>query len=119
MGRLHHSRYLVYFEMGRTELLRERGLAYSAMETRGRFIAIAEVRCRYLAPARYDDEVVVETQVEEVRGARVVFHNRVLVRGPDGGETLAAEAAITGAMVGPDGRPMRFTEEESRLLRGD
>ena len=121
MGRLHHRVHLVYFEMGRTELLRERGLSYREMEAQGRHIAIAEVRCRYRAAAMYDEELIVETWVEEVRGARVEFGNR-LVRedggggGGGGGRTVLAEARITGALIGPDGRPMRFTAEEIALL---
>ena len=117
MGRLHHSVHLVYFEMGRTELLRERGLSYREMEAQGRHLAIAEVRCRYRAAAMYDEDLIVETWVEEVRGARVEFGNR-LVRedGGGGGRTVLAEARITGALVGADGRPMRFTAEEIALL---
>ncbi len=106
MGRLHHSVHAVYFEMGRTELMRERGLPYAAMEAAGRFIAIARLDVRYRGAAWYDEALVVETWVREVRGARVVFANR-LVRA-DGG-AVVAEATVTGALVGPDGRPTRFT----------
>jgi len=117
MGRLHHSVYLVYFEMGRTEYLRERGLAYAEMERRGRFVAIAAVDLKCRAPAYYDQQVTVETQVLEVRGARVVFGNRA-VRSDGGRETVLAEATITGALVDASGRPQRFTAEETRLLLG-
>ena len=115
MGRLHHANLLVYFEMGRTELLRERGLVYAEMEARGRYIAIAKAHVRYRAAARYDEELIVETLVREVRGARVVFANRLLREGA-GGETLIAEAEITGALVDARGRPQRFTPEERALL---
>ena len=115
MGRLHHSVLLVYFEMGRTELLRRRGLVYAEMEAQGRYIAIAEAHVRYLAAARYDEELVIETRVREVRGARVVFSNRCLRREGDG-ETLIAEAEITGALVDARGQPQRFTSEEKAVL---
>ena len=115
MGRLHHSHLLIYFEMGRTELLRERGLVYAEMEAQGRFLAIAEVRVRYRTAARYDDLVTVETLIREVRGARVEFANRIVRRDADG-ETLIAEAEITGALVDARGRPVRFTAEERALL---
>jgi len=117
MGFLHHSVYLVYFEMGRTELMRERGLVYADMEADGRYVTIAHVDCRYRTPARYDDRLAVDTDVLEVRGARVVFGSRVL-RPEDGGETLIAEATVTGALIGPDGRPRRFPQAERRLLLG-
>jgi acyl-CoA thioester hydrolase len=118
MGRLHHSVYLVYFEMGRTEYMRARGVSYRDMEARGRFIPIVDVQVKYRGAARYDDELVVETWVEEVRGARVFFRNRV-VRSDPTGETLIAEAAVCGALVGADGRPVRFTEEDEKVMRGE
>jgi len=116
--RTHHSVYLVYFEMGRTELLRARGLAYADMERRGRFVAIAHADLRYRGAARYDDELIIETEVRQVRGARVVFGNRVL-RADPGGETVIAEATITGALIDAAGRPVRFTAQEAARLLGD
>jgi len=119
MGRLHHSVHLVYFEMGRTELLRTRGLAYREMEAQGRFIAIADIAIQYRGGAAYDDELVVETQVETVRGARVVFLSRLLRPNGGGDDAVVAEARITGAMIGADGRPQRFSDDERRLLLGE
>ena len=115
MGRLHHSVYAIYFELGRTELMRERGLSHAAMEAAGRFIAIAGLECRFKAAARYDDVLVIETSVREVRGARVVFENRVLRAGADG-DTLIAEGTVTGALVDAAGRPKRFSPEEAAAL---
>jgi len=114
-NRVHHSVYLVYFEMGRTELLRERGLAYADMERQGRFVAVAEADVRYRGAAGYDDELVIETQVREVRGARVVFANRIL-RADD--DVVVAEATITGALIDASGRPIRFTPDETARLLG-
>jgi len=117
MGRLHHSVCLVYFEMGRTEYLRERGIAYAGMERSGRFVAITSAEVKYRAAARYDEELVVETWVREIRGARIFFGNRV-VRPEGGGETVIAEAAICGALLGADGRPHRFSEDAAALMLG-
>jgi acyl-CoA thioester hydrolase len=117
MGRLHHSVYWVYFEMGRTEYLRQRGMAYADMEREGRFVMIVAAEIRHRGGAFYDDEVVVETAVREVRGARVVFGNRLL-KANGGGEAVLAEATITGALVTADGRPRRFTEDETARLLG-
>lgn len=121
MGRLHHATHLVYFEMGRTEFLRARGLAYRDMEARGRHVAVAAVEIRYRAAAAYDDELVVETRVDEVRGARVVFANRLLrPRGAGAGaEDVIAEARITGALVDAGGRPLRFSAAERKALLGE
>jgi acyl-CoA thioester hydrolase len=117
MGRLHHAVFLVYFEMGRTEYMRQRGVTYRDMEARKHFIPIIEVQCKYRAPAAYDDEVVIETWVKEVRGARVVFGNRAVRQDPTG-ETLLAEATIHGALIGADGQPKRFTPEDIAVMMG-
>ena len=55
MGYLHHAQYFVYFEQGRTELLRLNGVRYRDMESRGIFYVVARLECRFRAPARYDD----------------------------------------------------------------
>jgi len=108
-GRAHHGVYLVWFEMGRTELMRSRGHTYAEMERRGRFIAVVRADVRYRRPVFYDEEVTVETWIEEVRGARLVFGNRI--RRPGTG-LVAAEATITTALLDAEGRPHRFTDEE-------
>ena len=117
MGALHHSRYWVYFEMGRTEYMRARGVTYREMEAAGHFIAIAGVEVKYRAAARYDDLLIIETWVKEVRGARVFFANRVL-RDDGGRETLIAEAVVGGALLVAGGQPRRFTEEEAAVMLG-
>jgi acyl-CoA thioester hydrolase len=117
MGRLHHSVLLVYFEMGRTEYMRVRGVAYDEMERRGMFIPIVSVQVRYRALARYDDVLIVETWVREIRGARVFFANRV-VRKDAGSETLIAEADVCGALVDATGHPRRFSDDETAVMLG-
>jgi len=64
MGVVYHANYLVWFEVGRVELMRQRGLDYSRLEAEeGCGIAVVEATVRYKAPARYDDELIVETRV--------------------------------------------------------
>ncbi len=64
MGVVYHANYLVWFEVGRVELMRERGLNYRELEAEeGCRIVVVEVTARYKAPARYDDELIVQTQV--------------------------------------------------------
>jgi acyl-CoA thioester hydrolase len=103
--------------MGRTEYMRERGVAYAEMEERGYFIAIVSLEVKYKAGARYDDLLTVETWVREVRGARVFFANRV-VRHDAGGNTLIAEAVVCGALIERGGHPRRFSEEEAAVMLG-
>ena len=74
MGIAHHSNYIVWFEIGRTDLCRETGVPYSEIERRGHILVVAEVRCRYLIPYRYDDEVVVRTSVAELGSRIIEFH---------------------------------------------
>lgn len=93
MGVVYHSNYFIWFEVGRVELLRQLGFSYREMERDdGCFIAVADARCRYKAPARYDDEVLIRTQLKNVRESLVHFGYE-LVRVTDG--LLLAEGETT------------------------
>ncbi len=63
MGLLHHANYLVYFEQGRTELLRSQGIAYRDLEDQGYLLVLTKVLVRYRSPARYDDLLTLRTTV--------------------------------------------------------
>jgi len=93
MGVVYHTNHLVWFEVGRVELMRQMGFSYRDLERDdGRFIAVAEVKCRYRAPVYYDEEVVVRTRLKSVRTSVVVFsYELVRVQG----ETLLAEGETT------------------------
>ena len=93
MGVVYHSNHLIWFEVGRVELMREMGFSYRDMEREDRrFIAVAEVQCRYRAPAYYDEEIVVRTRLKAVRKSVVVFSYE-LVRAES--RTLLAEGETT------------------------
>lgn len=93
MGVVYHANYFVWFEVGRVELLRQLGFSYRDMEqSDGCFIAVVDARCRYKAPARYDDEVIVRTHLKNVRESLVHFGYE-LVRASDG--LLLAEGETT------------------------
>ncbi|HWF38588.1 MAG TPA: thioesterase family protein [Candidatus Acidoferrales bacterium] len=93
MGVVYYSNFLVWFEIGRVELLRQLGFDYKAMEIEdGCFIPVVEANCRYKSPARYDDELIVVTHVAGVRGAVLKFRYRV-VRASD--QQLLAEGETT------------------------
>lgn len=99
MGFLHHANYLVYFEQGRTELLREQGLAYRDLEDQGFLLVLTKVQVRYKSPARYDDHLLLRTIL--VRTTHVkIEHRYELVR--DG--LLLAEGETTLACIGRDGK---------------
>jgi len=82
MGFLHHSRYLAYFEIGRTELFRAQGGNYREMEESGLFLVIARVECRYLKPARYDDLLTLRTTISRITPAKLE-HDYALYRGDE------------------------------------
>ena len=85
MGIVYYANYLVWFELGRVELLRSLGLAYSQLEIEHECILpVVEATCRYRAPARYDDEILIETRPSLLRGSVLKFAYRILRKSPDG-----------------------------------
>ncbi len=106
MNYLHHSKYFEYFEMGRTELLRLAGFRYRDLEERGVLFAVAKVECRFRAPARYDDELVLTTTIDRMTRARI-DHSYLLRRG----ETLLCEAKTTLACIDRSGKLIPIPDE--------
>jgi acyl-CoA thioester hydrolase len=96
MGIVHHASYLAYMEVARVEWLRRRGVTYATWAERGIHLAVAEVSLRYRAPARFDDELDIETSLGEVRAASVRFDYRI-VRAADA--TLCTEGATRLAYI--------------------
>lgn len=106
-GMVYHANYLKWFERARTELLRLIGVEQrDTHEGGGGAYAVAELSIRYLAPARLDDEIVIESRAVEIRAASCRLVQRALR-----GETLVAEAQLRVGFVGADGRPRRQPEE--------
>lgn len=93
MGIVYYANYLVWFEIGRVELLRALGFSYSLLEREHQCILpVIEARCRYRSPARYDDQIVIETSPAMLRGSVLKFAYRILRKSPEGEEpTLLAE----------------------------
>lgn len=103
MGVVYHANYLVWFEVGRVELMRALGFEYKAMEKEDDcFIVVAEVSCRYHCPARYDEILRVRTRISEA-GNRVVKFSYELLRDSD--EQVLATAGSTHVICGKDGKP--------------
>ena len=112
-GVVYHGNYLVYFDMGRTSLMRELGRPYGEVEKCGSFLAVTEAHCRYLAPAQFEDEIEIVTTVERVTGARVRFGYEV--RKVAGGGLLAEGYTVLGC-TGSDGRPRKMPEDLRKVL---
>ena len=93
MGVVYHANHFVWFEVGRVELLRQLGFSYRDMEAKDQcFITVVDARCRYKAPAQYDDEIIVRTQLKNVRES-VIHFGYELIRENDG--LLLAEGETT------------------------
>jgi acyl-CoA thioester hydrolase len=112
MGVVYHSNHFVWFEIGRVELLRQLGFSYRDMESKDdRFIAVAEAKCRYRAPVRYDEEIVVRTEMLNVRDS-VVHFGYELRRLDDG--TLLAEGETTHVVTDAE---MKIAELPEKYLK--
>jgi acyl-CoA thioester hydrolase len=115
MGVVYHSNHFVWFEVGRVELLRQLGFSYRDMESKdGCFIAVAEAKCRYRAPARYDEEILVRTQLLNVRDS-VIHFGYELRRAADG--ALLAEGETTHIVTDPDLKIAVLPEKYLKVFR--
>ena len=105
MGLLHHANYFVYFEQGRTEFLRARGVSYRDIEDSGYFLVVIDIGCKVKRPARYDDLLELRTFVERVTHVKIV-HRYEVYRDSE----LLAVGHSTLACVDRDGRPQALPE---------
>ncbi len=114
MGVAYHGGYFAWFEVGRTDLLRSRGMTYKNLEAADLRLPVIEAGARYLRPVFYDDVIEVRTRVAEHSGARVRFEYELLRSGTEGPVATAftAHAAVDGR-----GRPRRLPPELRTLLR--
>src|SRR5450432_3978811 len=114
MGVVYHANYLVWFEVGRVELMRQRGLDYKQLEIEeDYYIAVVEATARYKAPARYDDELIVETQVVTAKGPIIRFGYRIL-RVEDG--LLLCEGETVHVVIGRDMKRRRIPKKYADIL---
>lgn len=114
MGVVYHANYLVWMEIGRVELVRSRGLNYKDLEaSEGIFLGVVEASCRYHFPARYDQEVVVETEIVGANARIVEFSYRILVAGS---EKLLARGSTKHLWLNRDMRPSRLPEKYHAVL---
>lgn len=117
MGIVYHGSYLPWFEVGRTNLLKESGLPYRALEAQGYFLPVIEVGAKYHRPARYDDTLTIVTQLKERPLLRIRLDYEVL-RGDEllvTGFTVHGFIDKTGSPVRP---PAAFTKRMRELFAG-
>ncbi|HEX7117648.1 MAG TPA: thioesterase family protein [Longimicrobiales bacterium] len=82
MGVVYHANYLIWCEIGRTDFIREVGTSYAELERQGLRLAVADAQARFIAPARYDDEVRIETWVERVQSRTITFGYEIVRERP-------------------------------------
>ena len=114
MGVVYHANYLVWMEIGRVELVRSRGFAYKTLEAEGLYLSVIEANCRYLFPARYDQEVIVETKVVKSSLRGIEFGYRILSAAP---ERLLAEGLTRHLWLNREMRPTRLPEQYKDALQ--
>lgn len=114
MGVVYHANYLIWFEIGRTEFCRARGFSYRDMEEHDNaFLVVAESYCRYKASARYDDELIIRTQITELRRRSLRFGYEI-VRAKDG--QIIAEGETGHVVTDKAGRVRSLPEGYGHLL---
>lgn len=113
MGIIYHPNYYIYFEMGRTEFLREAsGMSYKELEDTGIMLPLSETHCKYRFPAKYDDELVVRTYIKEITVARIVFSYQLL-RKADG--VILAVGETKHAFTNRQGKPVNLKKTNKAL----
>lgn len=113
MGVAYHGGYFAWFEVGRTDLLRGRGVTYRELESRDLRLPVIETGARFLRPVLYDDLIEVRTRVAGLSGARVSFEYEIHREGTEG---PLATAFTAHAAVNALGRPRRLPTDVLSLL---
>jgi acyl-CoA thioester hydrolase len=113
MGMVYYANYLIWMEIGRTDFCRECGFVYRDLEKEEHaYLTVAEANCRYLAPARYDDAIVVETDMRRAKSRIVEFSYRIKC-----GTTVLAEGRTVHVVIGTDGKPRSLPHRYLELLQ--
>ena len=114
MGVVHHAVYPIWFELARTDFIKVIGLTYSQMEQDGILLPVAELTACYRIPAKYEDELTVETHIEKITPARIVFGYRIY-QDNDPEKTVMVEGTSTHAWVDRTMRPMNMKKIHPEL----
>ena len=114
MGVVYYANYLVWMEVGRVELVRALGFQYKDLEdTEGLYLSVIDATCRYIYPARYDQEIVVDTQIVKATSRTVEFGYRISSAEPD---RLLAEGSTRHMWLNKDWRPTTLPEKYRSAL---
>lgn len=112
MGVVYHANYFVWFEVGRTDWLRQGGWSYRELEAEGVSLPVIEAHCEYRQPARYDDALDIRTRPTLLSPVRVRFDYEIVL--PSGALAVAGHTVHCG--IDPAGRPCRLPERVRAML---
>jgi len=116
MGVAYYANYLVWFEVGRSQYCHDCGFSYRDMERdSGLFMIVAEARCRYKTPARYEDDLLVKTRATEISRRTLRFGYEI--HRADG--VLLATGETLHVLINAEGRPSSFPDKYLGLLKGE
>ncbi|MDR3132957.1 MAG: acyl-CoA thioesterase [Prevotellaceae bacterium] len=115
MGVVHHSNYIRYFETGRTEFIRSRGISYADIEAGGVLMPIISAECRYFHPACYDELLTIRTKISEEITARICFAYEIY---NESAQLVCTGSTALAFVDAATRRPVRPPEAVARLLRG-
>ncbi len=114
MGVVYYANYLIWMEVGRVELVRSMGLDYKQLErTEGLYLSVIEANCRYIYPARYDQEIAIETRIREANSRIVEFGYRLLSLSPD---RVLAKGTTRHIWLNREFRPTRLPAQYQEIL---
>lgn len=105
MGIVYHANYFVWFDIGRTEFFRSLKLSYKELEERNVLLPVIDVGCTYKISAKYDDEIIIKTRVESLKGVKLKFVYEI-VRSID--NVVLAEGYTEHAFVDKELKPINF-----------
>lgn len=110
MGVVYYANYLVWFEIARTEYLRAAGISYRELESKGVYLMVAEARCKYKSPARYDDLVTAKTWISQMKNSSLKFDYELFV-----GDRLIASGDSVHVFTNKSHKPVRIPDEIKAL----
>ena len=111
MGVAYYGNYLTWFEVARTELFRERGLPYTALEAQGMRLVVVDAQCTYKAPVTYDDLLTLLTQIIDKKNTSLTFSYQIYRE-----TTLVATGKTTHVFTDNKGKPIRIPERVKEVL---
>jgi len=113
MGIVYHTNYIKWFEVGRNELMRQSGVAYAEMEKYGFYLPLTRVSCHYLLPAKYDDALTIETNIDYIKRASMKFNS--LIRDTKTKKILV-EGHTVHACINKEGKIIKIPTQIRELL---